>query len=365
MKVLHISSEHEWRGGEQQLAYLVDELNKSNIQQFILCLEGSSLHNYCKQNHITHFSFSKGIFHQLRAAQQVKFICRKYQVDLIHMHDSHAHNFAVLAADFMLNPTPLVLSRKVEFPVSSNWFSKYKYNHKKIRKILCVSDAVKRVLTNSIHDNKKLCTIYDCVDLNIFSGGRSGVLRKQYSISENEIIIGNIAALTSEKDHSTFINTAAAIIAKGTKARFIIIGTGDKEEQLKKMVEEKRLSDKIIFHGFANDVPAVLRDFDIFLFTSKKEGLGSILLGAFAAKVAVISTDAGGIPELVKHNETGLLAQVGNSNKLAEHIISLIGSVELKEKLIANAYDYTQQFSKEFICKKVLKTYEEILFEYA
>lgn len=360
MKVLHISSEPEWRGGEQQLAYLVDELYKNNVQQWILCLEGSSLHNYCKKKHLAHFTFSKGFLHQMRTAKQVKAICKKHTIELIHIHDSHAHNFAILAADIFFNSTPLVLSRKVVFPISRNWFSKYKYNHKKIQAIICVSEAVKNILSDNIRNKSKLCTIYDCVDLHSFKGGGSGVLRKQYNISENELIIGNIAALASEKDHITFINTAEMLINKGLKTRFILVGTGNEKNPLESLVKQKGLSDKIIFHGFTLDISAVLRDFDIFLFTSRKEGLGSILLASFAARVPVVATQTGGIPELVKHNETGLLAPIGDSIRLTENIISLIGSPELKGKIVANAYTFVQQFSKEAISKQVLDVYNEI-----
>lgn len=361
MKVLHISSEPEWRGGEQQLAYLVDELYKNNVQQWVLCLDDSSLNNYCQKKRIPYYTYSTGLLYQFSAAKQVKEICTKHRIDLVHIHDSHAHNFAVLAADLFFNPTRLVLSRKVEFPISNNWFSKYKYNHKKIKKIICVSDAVKNVLANDIRNKLKLCTIYDCVDLVSFTGGRSGVLRKQYNIGENELIIGNIAALTTEKDHITFINTAEILINKGVQARHIIIGTGNEKEALESIVKQKGLSDKIIFHGFASDVPVVLRDFDIFLFTSKKEGLGSILLAAFAARVAVVTTNAGGIPELVKNNETGLIAPAGDAQKLSENIIFIVESPALKEKLLANAYTFVQQFSKEKISKQVLEIYTDIL----
>lgn len=359
MKVLHISSEPEWRGGEQQLAYLVDELYKNNVQQWIFCLEGSSLHNYCKKKHLTHFTFSKGFLHQMVAAKQVKDICQKHAIELIHIHDSHAHNFAVLAADIFLNPTPLVLSRKVAFPISNNWFSKYKYNHKKIKAIICVSEAVKNILSDDIRNKSKLCIIYDCVDLENFTGSRSGALRKQHNTGENELIIGNIAALTSEKDHITFINTAEMLIKKGVEARFILVGTGNEKETLESLVKQKGLNDKITFHGFALDISAVLRDFDIFLFTSRQEGLGSILLASFASRVPVVATQTGGIPELVKHNETGLLAPVGNATRLAENIISLIGSPELREKTVSNAYAFVQQFSKEAISKQVLDVYTE------
>lgn len=363
MKVLHISSEPDWRGGEQQLAYLVDELLKHSVEQWILCLNGSALHTYCNDNNLQYFTYKKGVLHQLRVAKQVKNICREFRIGLLHVHDSHAHNFAVLAADMYANPTPIILSRKVMFATSTNFLSHYKYNHKNIRKIICVSMAVKKVLQTTIRHKNKLCIVYDCIDLQKFTSVRSGVLRSRYNIPADELIIGNIAALTAEKGHITFINTAELLIRKGIKARFIIIGDGKEKQELMKRTELKKINDKIIFHGFAENISILINDFDVFLFTSEKEGLGSILLASFAVKVPVVATDAGGIPELVKQHQTGLIAKVGDETALAENIISLINSSSLKDKLVCNAHDLVQKFSKQNICKQTLEIYEEVVKE--
>ncbi len=361
MNVLHICSEKEWRGGEQQLAYLIEELNKHTIQQWVLCLKSSTLHKYCVKQSIPHYVFEKSFVHQIKVAKQVKKLCEKFKIDLLHTHDSHAHNFAVLASDFFGNTSPIVVSRKVNFATGKSFFSNYKYNHEKIKKIICVSEAVKNTLSTVIRDTSKLVTIYDCIDLQQFKGEKSGLLRKKYNIPTSELIIGNIAALSPEKDYVTFVETAQTLLKKGIQAKFIIVGTGSENEKLNKIVADKHLTDSIIFHGFADNVPVLIKDFDFFLFTSKAEGLGSIVLAAFASHVPVVATNAGGTPELVKHKETGMLAPVGNAQELAAHITFLIESPELKEKTKKIAYEFVQQFSKEVICKQVMEVYQSIL----
>lgn len=361
MNVLHICSEKEWRGGEQQLAYLIEELNKHSVQQWVLCLKGAALHNYCVKQGIPYFVFERSFFYQLKAAKQVKKICKKLKIDLLHTHDSHAHNFAVVASDFYGNTSPIIVSRKVNFVTGKSFFSNYKYNHKKIKKTICVSEAVKKTLSTAIRDKSKLVTIYDCIDLQQFKSVQSGVLRKKYNIPTGELIIGNIAALSPEKDYVTFIETAQTLLQKGIQAKFIIVGVGNENERLTKIVADKHLTDSFIFYGFADNVPELIKEFDFFLFTSKAEGLGSIVLTAFVSHVPVVATNAGGIPELVKHMKTGMLAPVGNAHDLVAHITLLIKSPDLKEKLVNNADEYVQQFSKEVICKQVLEVYESIL----
>ena len=361
MNVLHISSEMAWRGGEQQLAYLIEGVSEDKMPHYVLCAEGSALHTYCKKNGIKHSTFSKGIIAQFSAANQTKKICRAEKIDLIHIHDSHAHNIAILAADFYGNKCPLVLSRKVIFPISGNVFSRYKYNHKQIKKIICVSNAAREVLSRDLKDKSKLCVVYDAVAINSFALAKGNSLREKYRINENELLIGNIAALTSEKDYPTFINTAEILVRKGIQARFVIIGDGDQKPTLVKLVEDKKLSDKIIFYGFANKVPALLKELDLLLFTSKQEGLGSIVLGAFAAGVPVVATSAGGVPEIVKHDQTGLLAPVGDANQLAQHVMRIMESDQLKQELIKNAFSFVQDFSVENYTRRMMAVYEDVI----
>ena len=100
---------------------------------------------------------------------------------------------------------------------------------------------------------------------------------------------------------------------------------------------------------------------DIFLMTSKTEGLGTTLLDAMAANVPIVATEAGGIPEIIKHNQTGLIAPVKDAAKLAENVLLLIENTELKNKLVENAFQFVKQFSKESMANKTMEIYHRIV----
>lgn len=142
---------------------------------------------------------------------------------------------------------------------------------------------------------------------------------------------------------------------------YVIVGEGPLENQLKEEVEKNNLKDIVHFIGFRKNVYELLPELNVLLLTSIEEGLGSVILDAFASKVPVVATNAGGIPELVKHEETGLIAPVKDHEKLAENVNRILNEPELKERLIINAYEFVQGFSKEKTAEKTLAVYREIL----
>ena len=127
--IIHLSTPKNWRGGEQQIAYLATELDKNNtIQQTILTPQNSSLSvfvkNYNEEKTNTNLKVKdlEGSSKFGQASFLAKF-CKENNVAIVHLHDAHAHTIAVLSAVFFQNKAKFVLSRRVDFPVKNNFFS--------------------------------------------------------------------------------------------------------------------------------------------------------------------------------------------------------------------------------------------------
>jgi len=133
MKVLHLSSEKTWRGGEQQIAYLVDELNELGVENFVACRKDSVFEKHCKDNLIEHITLPFKNSYELGSAIQIKNFCKYMEIDILHMHSSRGHTIGVISS-LLGNKSKLILSRRVDFPVKDNWLSKWKYNYSKIKK---------------------------------------------------------------------------------------------------------------------------------------------------------------------------------------------------------------------------------------
>jgi glycosyltransferase involved in cell wall biosynthesis len=213
-----------------------------------------------------------------------------------------------------------------------------------------------------IADKNKLSVIYSGIDLKKQwnpVGKRS--LHEELEVAEGIPIVANISAIAPHKDYFTFVAVAEYVLKK-MDCRFLIIGAdGGEEKVIKKQITDKNLREHIIFAGFRTDIPFVLSNLSALLFTSKTEGLGTTVLDAFANGTPVIATMAGGIPEIVRHNETGMTAPVGNVEALSELLLRVLTDESLKNRLIKNAANFVKDFSKEKMAEKTLKVYSQVM----
>jgi len=385
-RIIHLSTPKNWRGGEQQIAYLATELDNQQIKQTVLSPANSSLFNFIKkykeENVTTNLEVE--VLKGNSKFGQAKFLasfCAKNQVDIVHLHDAHAHTIAVLSAVFFQNKSKFILSRRVDFPVKNNFFSTYKYNHWSIKKIICVSDKIKEITSPSIKDKSKLITVHSGIDLKKFDTEKfsnsnekekTSILKTEYNLEKDTILIGNVAALAPHKDYITFLETAKILIptlAKREKEEhthrkvcFFLIGKEDgSENEIQNWLNQNQeIKRYFILTGFRNDISIILKELAVFLFTSQTEGLGTSILDAFASKVVVVATAAGGIPESVIDNQTGLLSKIKDSVSLAKNVEKVLYDEELRNRLINNATIHLQNFTKENTAKKTLEIYNYV-----
>ena len=275
----------------------------------------------------------------------------------MHAHDSHAHTFAVLAALFG-NKSAIIVSRRVDFKVSRGPFSRFKYNHSDVKRIICVSEKIKELTLPAVEDPQKLVTVHSGIDFSRFRESRNRqILHKEFQLPDNAQIIGNVAALAPHKDYTTYINTVALLKPKLPDAFFFIIGEGDERDKIEKLIRELHLDDRVIMTGFRTDIAEILPELDLMLITSETEGLGTAILDAFACKVPVVATAAGGIPEIVIHEKTGLLASVGDAAGLAAQVVRMMQDDALKNAIIQGATAHLEDFTKEATATKTIAEY--------
>ena len=219
----------------------------------------------------------------------------------------------------------MILFRTLIKNVGTNFFRKYKYNYKGIKKIICISEPVVEILKLSIKDHSRLTIIGSVVDTANFSHNvKTGCLHKEFNIPLDFKIVGNVSAFCKVKDHYTWVNTAEELFKRGLKAKYFLIGDGSLEPEIKEYVKSKGLENEVIFAGFRKDVYRCLPEFDLFLFTSNNEATGGVILESYACNVPVVAARAGGIPTVLIDNETGLLAEVGNSIDFANKSLTLL-----------------------------------------
>jgi len=117
----------------------------------------------------------------------------------------------------------------------------------------------------------------------------------------------------------------------------------------------------VFFLGFREDIPRILASLDLFVLSSHLEGLGTSIMDAMASKLPVVATDVGGIPEVVAHNETGLLVPPRNPGALADAILRLHYDRPLAARLGQRGYEVVhEKFSAEAMARRIIAVYERI-----
>lgn len=358
MRLIQFTASNGWRGHEQKIIYLYEAFKAEGYvkDQWIVCPIDSELYRIASKKDMQVIPFEYKSEYSLSYAKAFKKLAKEKNASVIFIHSSKAHTLAVLSHFIYGMKVPLVLCRTLIKRVDTNFFRKWKYNYKGIKKIICVSQPVVESLKFAVKDHSRFTVIGSVTDINKFKKqAPTGMLHKEFKIPEDYKLIGNIAEFTGFKDHYTWVDTVEILVKENKiKAKYILVGKGSMEQDIRNYVNEKGLTEHIIFTGFRRDVPEILPEFNLFLFTSNNEPTGGVLLESYACKVPIVAADAGGISEVIVDGETGLLAKVGNAADFASKVNLLINDETLQDKLTSNGYQYLlDNFTKSVIAKKM------------
>jgi glycosyltransferase involved in cell wall biosynthesis len=356
IKVLHIDTERGFRGGERQVCLLSHGLNKNSIESFIGCKSNSKLETYCKSNKLNHQSFSfKNEFDFVSAYKIFKF-CKKNRITHIHIHTSHGILLSIFVKIVLPNIS-LYLSRRVDFPIKKNLVSKFKYQTKHIKKVICISKKIKQNLLK-IRPKEELEVIYSGIDFDKYKNiSFNNNLKSELNIDEKDIVIGTLAAFTYEKNYTDFVKIAKEIISQFPHCKFICCGDGIELPSIKSLVKKLNIERNFIFTGYINNIHDYINSFDLFLFTSTIEGLGSTLIDAQYHGKAIVAYKTGGIPEIVENNKNGFLHNIGEIENMAGSIVNLIKDKKLRDEFSDHAKHNALKFTHTEMIKKHIKLY--------
>jgi glycosyltransferase involved in cell wall biosynthesis len=331
-RILMLNTEHGWRGGEHQLQLLCRGLDAGS-PTLTACQPASPLAAGLRDIGAAVLPLAmRGPLH-LGAAWAIRRAIREHGITLVHAHTSHAHSLAALACRG--SGVPLVVTRRVDFPLKRGWFSRWKYAAA-VTRYAAVSQAVAGVLSSGGVDPARIEVIHDGIDFARFPP-LSSTLREEFRLPAQAVIIGIIAQLTDHKDHRTLITAFAEVSRQRSDCWLLIVGHGELEGELRRLVGELAL-ERVVFTGFRSDIANIMRGLDIAVLSSHLEGLGSSLMDAMYCSLPVLATRAGGIPELIVDGSDGLLVGVRDAAAMAAGLMRLAGDPELRRTLGAAAH---------------------------
>lgn len=189
-------------------------------------------------------------------------------------------------------------------------------------------------------------------------------VKEEFSVQENEFLVGMIGRLEPVKGPQYFVEASTLVCKEFPQTKFLVAGDGRLKPELEFQARRLGVYDRFIFTGWREDIPEILPILDILVLPSLNEAVGRILIEAGACGIPVIASRVGGIPEIVKDNQTGVLVAAGDPPRLAEAIILLLKDRERRLRMGENARAWVDgKFSAENMADKFAKVYEELVKE--
>lgn len=351
MKILQMNFENGWRGGERQTLFSMQEFRNAGHDVALLTRENNELSKQALAEGFTVYTLKK-------AWQQLPFLIRHAkQYDIIHSQTANTLTWLVLSKLF--HNTKTVYTRRTAFNIAPK---KEKVTALKWRRVdLFVSvckastEEPKRLGVDSIVIPSAIPPTYTT------NKDRALALVQEFNLKDKKIL-ATAAALTSEKDPLTLIQAIGNLHRIRQDFVFLHFGAdGDQSEACKALIKELSLEDVYLLTGFRKQVEDFYGTLDIFVMSSKFEGVGGSVFDAFLQHVPVVSTNAGGLKEVLAGGR-GILCDVGDDKALAEGMNTILDHPEEATNMTEKAYTYViDEHNVQKMGQRYLQAYEKLL----
>ena len=310
------------------------------------------------------------------AYRRLKKIIKEFSPDIVHTHAAKAGAIGRRAAYACGVP---VIVHTFHGHVFHSYFGKVKTKIFKgiERKLAIKSDgiiAISDLQKKELSEEHKICGLDKITviplgfDLKPFNAkkhkARQGT-RDSYGIGDDEIAIAIIGRLAPIKDHRFFIESIEQVFSKTMKKlKIFIVGDGPEKDALKALIKElnEKFSERIIMTSWIKDIGTFNAGMDIICLTSKNEGTPVSLIEAQAANIPVITTDVGGVRDIVKHNETGIIVDNRTTVDFSNSILELVENEKKRDFLSQNGWDYVEdKFHYTTLVRNMDKYYKSLL----
>jgi glycosyltransferase involved in cell wall biosynthesis len=292
----------------------------------------------------------------LVAAWQLGQYLRRHHIEILHMHAPHAHAIGLLACVWAPR-VHKVVSRRTDFAPIRNVLSRWKYTLPKVHYV-AVSEAVRQVLLASGIPAHCVQTIYSSIDVRRFSETQEIVPL----FPTGTRVVGTVGHLARLKGHGYLLEAARQLLQVEPHVGIAIVGDGALRQELEAQAARLSIAERVHFTGFRRDVPALIRGFDIFVFSSTHEGMPNSVLEAMALGKPVVATRAGGTAEVVQDGVTGLLVSPRAPAALAHALLDLLHHPEQGRMFgIAGRKRVEELFTVEHMVDCTLQAYQRIL----
>jgi glycosyltransferase involved in cell wall biosynthesis len=360
LTVALVSTQARWHGGEEQARLLSLGLREAGHSCSILARRGGEFARRMASAglEVTEF-FGNG--RSPWALWQIRRHLRHLRPDVLFYNDPHAITCGGLASIGKAMPARIA-ARRVGFPVRRP--IRYRWL---CERVICVSRAVEAACRQSGLPQSMLRVVHDGVDPSRAASGSRQRGRQLFDADDDDKLLVCVAQLTDCKGHAFLLYAMPAVLRAEPRARLLLAGDGELRSELEGLASRLGLRRHVRFLGYRDDVPDLIHAADLFVFPSHTEGMGSTLVEAMLAKTPIVTTSAGGIPDVTGSGDpnvepTAWVVQPRNPPALTAAIIDALASPDRRMQFAERAYCRAQSlFTADRMVEATVEVFREVL----
>lgn len=373
IKIVHIAQSDG--GVLEYLNMFCENIDSSKYETYLIVSKNyeeqeKRFKNIVKEIHYVPMTREINPSSDIKSILKVKKIISKIKPDIVYLHSSKAGAIGRIAMLFDFKTKILYNAHGWAFNGGFGKKTKlYIFIEKtlalKTNKIINISKSeYDSAIKNKIAKESKMNIIENGIDFKKFQDcyKHREKTRKKYNIKDSDIAIGVVGRISEQKDPITFIKAAKIVNDKYPNTKFVYIGSGDLEEEVIKYAKKENLIDKVIITGWVNNKKEYIPILDIAVLPSKWEGFGLVLVEYMICKKPIVASKVGGILDIIKDNENGLLFNVGSEEELAQKIEYIIENKQKAKEITDENYLYCiEKYSIDNLIKKHYELFDGIL----
>lgn len=365
IKVLFLLDSLSPVGGAERVAVKIAiGLKRSGNYAPIFCStrEGGGLEEELKANGIGYMLLKRRRFSDVHKFKPLIDLLGEEKIKIIHSHNLGSNLWGSIIGSIARVPVLIAHKHGQDYStLRSLVLDKIVGNLS--QKIIFVSNDERKAFIQRIGaDPEKCVTVYNGISIDNPGSLPEEKTRNDYGIQNERVVIGIIARFAPEKDHETFLLAAREVLRTNGKFTFLLVGDGKTKPSMQKLSKDLGIDNNTIFTGFVDDPREVLPIIDIGCLTSRREGMGIVLLEYMAFRKPVVSTNAGGIPEVVQEGVNGFLVDPGDYKSMAGKIIELAQDANLRTGMGQEGFSILNaKFTDKIMVNNIEKLYDQSL----
>jgi len=354
-------------GGAEVLANRIGRAFRGKHEVVFACLDGIGELGECLQAdgfHVENLGRQRGI--DLQCVRRLGRFLRQQRVDVIHAHQ-YTPFFYATAARSWWKRLPVVFTEHGRFYPDSSSIKRSIYNRVMLRKgdhAIAVGEHVRQALIQfeSFHPDR-VEVIYNGIDHGPYSSDQEDLcsfrdaFRKQLGLNAHAVVVMQVARLDPIKDHFLAIHAVSKLLDKGNDIHLVIVGDGPERSRIESEIVKVGVQNKVHMLGLRRDVPTLLKCSDIALLTSLSEGIPLTLIEGMACGLPCVSTDVGGVREIVDPVQSALLCPARDVECVAGALKTLALNASLRT---AMGHAGRRIARERFDEKKMLAEYDKV-----